>query len=189
MKTVPPDPEKLLQRMAALCARSEQCRSDIDRKLRRAGLSDTDSRKLTDRLAADRFIDDRRFAGSFARDKVRFSGWGKLKIRMALAAKRIDSDIIAEALDSIPAEDYRKALVSAATIKARTLDLADYSDRGRLLRHLATRGFEPSACTAVCRLSYEKIIDSRTQKNFFRSQILGCFCILIWILGVMDVIL
>lgn len=149
MRSMPPDPEKLLQRMAALCARSEQCRSDIDRKLRRAGLSDTDSRKLTDRLAADRFIDDRRFAGSFARDKVRFSGWGKLKIRMALAAKRIDSDIIAEALDSIPAEDYRKALVSAATIKARTLDLADYSDRGRLLRHLAARGFEPSACTAA----------------------------------------
>ena len=40
--------------------------------------------------------------------------------------------LFAEALDSIPAEDYRKALVSAATIKARTLDLADYSDRGRL---------------------------------------------------------
>ena len=149
MRTAPPDPEKLLQRMAALCARSEQCSFDIDRKLRRAGLPDADVRSIIDRLEANSFIDDRRFAGSFARDKVRFAGWGKLKIRMALAAKRIPQQIIAEALADIPTGDYRKALVSAATVKARTLNLADYGDRAKLMRHLAARGFEAAVCSSA----------------------------------------
>ena len=137
------DPDRLLQRMAALCARSEQCSFDIGSKLRRAGLPDADVRNILDRLKADGFIDDRRYAGSFARDKVRFSGWGKLKIRMALASKRLP------ALDSISSEDYRKAWVSAATLKARTLDLADHGDRTKLMRYLATRGFEGSVCSAA----------------------------------------
>lgn len=149
MRSGRPDPDRLLQRMAALCARSEQCSFDIGSKLRRAGLPDADVRNILDRLKADGFIDDRRYAGSFARDKVRFSGWGKLKIRMALASKRIPAPTIADALDSISSEDYRKALVSAATLKARTLDLADHGDRTKLMRHLAARGFEGSVCSAA----------------------------------------
>lgn len=135
--------------MAALCARSEQCSFDISRKLHRAGLTDAGVKSILDRLEANGFIDDRRFAGSFARDKVRFSGWGKLKIRMALATKQIPPRTIAEALDSISSEDYKKALVSAATLKARGLNLADYGDRAKLMRHLAARGFEGSVCAAA----------------------------------------
>ena len=70
--------EQALLRMADLCARSEQCPYDIAKKLRAKALSEADIHKVIDELRRRRFIDERRFAASFARDKVRFAGWGRL---------------------------------------------------------------------------------------------------------------
>ena len=42
------------------------------------------------RLVAERFIDDSRFARLFVRDRLRFASWGERKILMALRQKGID---------------------------------------------------------------------------------------------------
>lgn len=143
-KGKPVDPDKLKLRMADLCARSEQCSHDVMEKLRRAGLDEDRSSDIVEFLQSNRFIDDRRFAGSFARDKVRFSGWGRNKIKAALQLRHIPTADIAEALATVPAAEYRDALMRAATAKSRDLDLDEYADRVKLMRHLASRGFTGS---------------------------------------------
>lgn len=142
-----------LVRMADLCARSEQCEAEILQKLLRLGLGHADAEGVVAELVERRFIDDARYAAAFARDKVRFAGWGRLKIRAALAAKRIPSATVNEAIAAVEAADYDDALMRAARAKARSLDLDDPADRNRLLRHIASRGFEPSkACEALAML-------------------------------------
>lgn len=131
-----------LLRMADLCARSEQCASEIITKLRAKGLAADDIRDIVDNLTARGFIDEYRYARSLARDKVRFAGWGRMKIRAALAAKRVSSGAIAEAMGEIDPQDYADALARVARSKASGLDLTQYDDRMRLLRQLASRGFE-----------------------------------------------
>lgn len=131
-----------LLRMADLCARSEQCASEIMTKLRAKGLSAQDICDIIDNLTARGFIDERRYARSFTRDKVRFAGWGRLKIRAMLAARRISPGAMSEAMDEIDPEEYADALARVAKSKAHGLDLRVYDDRMRLLRQLATRGFE-----------------------------------------------
>lgn len=131
-------------KMADLCARGEHCSFEIKEKLRKMQISTSIAEEITDYLIENRYIDNLRFATAFARDKVRLSGWGRNKIRMALAMKRIDSSDIREALDEIDEEDYDAALNKAAAAKAKSLDLSDYNDRARLFRHLAARGFEAS---------------------------------------------
>ena len=80
--------------MADLCARSEQCEADIRQKLYRLGLSSGEVQQIVSQLIDEKFIDNARFARSFARDKCRFSCWGRHKIRLALAAKRLsDAEI------------------------------------------------------------------------------------------------
>lgn len=141
--------EQALLRMADLCARSEQCPYDIAKKMRAKALSEADIHKVIDELRRRRFIDERRFAASFARDKVRFAGWGRLKIRTALAARRIPQDAVAAAMESIEPADYRDALIRAARAKASALNLKNYDDRARLCRHLLSRGFEPALVTRL----------------------------------------
>lgn len=141
--------EQALLRMADLCARSEQCPYDIARKLRAKNMPEQEVQSVIDELKRRGFVDERRFAASFARDKVRFAGWGRLKIRTALAARRIPTQAISEAMEAIEPDDYRQALLRAARAKAASLNLSDYDDRSKLCRHLLSRGFEPTIVTRL----------------------------------------
>ena len=136
--------EAALLKMADLCARGEHCAFEIREKLRKMQLAASDANEIVEYLEENRYIDDSRFARAFALDKVKFSGWGKNKIRMALAMKRIPSAEISSALEEIDPEEYMAVAVNAAKAKARNLDLSDYDDKGKLYRHLASRGFEGS---------------------------------------------
>lgn len=138
----PADPEALLKRMAGLCAKSEQCSFDINLKLYKAGLVKEKREEILRYLTDNRYIDDARFARSFASYKVRFSAWGKRKIRMALAAKHIPSDLISSALESIEDADYEAAIKRVIEAKKREIDLSDREQRTKLYRQLLSRGFE-----------------------------------------------
>lgn len=134
--------EAALQRMAALCSRSEQCTADIAAKLRRLGLPSGQARAILERLTEMRFLDDARFARCYASYKVRFAGWGKMKIRLALMQKSVGEADISAALEAVSREDYIAALRRVAAQRARGLDLSAFDDRSRLFRSLAQRGFE-----------------------------------------------
>lgn len=138
----PADAEALLKRMAALCARSEQCTFDISTKLYKAGLPREKREEIISYLQTHLFLDDVRFARSFANYKVRYAAWGRRKIRMALLAKRIDSQTISEALDSIDEEEYIEAFNRALEAKKRELDPSQPQTRAKLYRHMLGRGFE-----------------------------------------------
>lgn len=128
--------------MAGLCSRSEQCTSDIRLKLRKAGLSASKTDEIINFLTENKFLSDKRYARAYASYKVRFSAWGRLKIRAYLAQKRISSDFISEAIDAIDENDYAEALDRAARAKASTLDLENPAERQKFYRHLISRGFE-----------------------------------------------
>lgn len=141
--------DQALLRMADLCARSEQCPYDIRRKLLLKGMAAADVESVIAELSDRGFLDSARYAGCFARDKVKFTAWGRLKIRAALAAKRIPSAQITEALATIDDEEYLEALHRAARAKVASLDLSLRDDRAKLFRHLLSRGFEPDAVTRI----------------------------------------
>ncbi|MDE6006455.1 MAG: recombination regulator RecX [Muribaculaceae bacterium] len=141
--------EDALIRMADLCARSEQCAFDIERKLRLKNISESDIDLIIEELERRKFLDSTRFARSYANDKLRFSGWGRLKIRAGLMQRHIPSPAISAALEALDEDEYEAALLRVATSKARSLDLSSFADRTKLLRHLVNRGFTPPECSDV----------------------------------------
>lgn len=148
------DLDKLRLRMAELCARSEQCSYDIAVKLRRAGATSAQMMQIINDLRSQKFIDDARYARALTNDKVRFAGWGRMKIRAALLAKRISESDIRLAFDRIDDDEYHDSLMRVAASKARGLDLTDYRQRQKFFRSMASRGYEPglisSAISALC---------------------------------------
>lgn len=143
--------DEMLVRMAGLCAGAEHCAADIRQKILKQGFSLSEAEKMISYLQSNKYIDDARYARAYAIDKVRFSGWGKMKIRLYLRAKGMSDSIIAEALDYIPEKDYMEALQKVMIAKSRSLDLTDIKDRQKLFRHLASRGFESQLIVSTMR--------------------------------------
>lgn len=134
--------EEMLVRMAGLCANAEQCSADIREKVLKKGFSAEVADKIVDYLVSNKYIDDVRYARAFSADKVKFSGWGKLKVKMHLRVKKIPDAAIRDGLEYVSEEDYSESLRRSLKLKAKSLNLNDVKDRQKLYRHLASRGFE-----------------------------------------------
>ncbi|MBQ6766918.1 MAG: regulatory protein RecX, partial [Paludibacteraceae bacterium] len=122
---------------------AERCRADVEEKLRKAEASEEEKGAILDRLVAEGFIDERRYAKAFAADKFRFSKWGKHKIEFALRAKRVSEDCIGEAIDAIDPDEYERTRQELTEAKAKTLkgDKSSMENRAKILRFMAGRGF------------------------------------------------
>ena len=125
------------------CARAEKCSGDALRLMRRWGVSESDARKVLERLLRERFIDDGRYAAAFVRDKMRFSGWGERKIRMALRTKGVATQHIDAALGELESVDNSRRLEEMLRKKAAKTSARDLYDlKGKLVRFGMSRGFE-----------------------------------------------
>lgn len=165
-KPISPDAARL--RMADLCARSEQCELDIRKKLQRLGQSADTTDSIISFLIENRFLDSRRFAVSFARDKCRFSSWGNNKIRLGLMMKRIPKADIEAALQEIDRADYLDALKRVTLAKARNLDLTGSDAREarlKLYRHILSRGFESSLASKAVESIIRRSRREQERKN------------------------
>lgn len=145
-------PAQALSRAQDLCARAEHCSGEIRKKLSQWGISAYDADAIIEKLIKTKFIDDARFAEIFTRHKVLYGGWGRRKIAAALFAKRIDRNVIADALDTIDMDEYTARLREIISRKAATMADADtYDGRTRLFRFAASRGFEPDLIATAIR--------------------------------------
>lgn len=153
--------EAMRLRLAGLCARSEQCESDLRQKIYRAGLTSGQSDEIISFLKENRYLDESRYAKAYCNDKVRFSGWGKIKIREGLRAKRISSGIIEEALGNIDHKEYVDKLKQTGIAKARRLNMLDYADKAKFLRQMTSRGYETSLVTKLADAIIKKLTDEK----------------------------
>ncbi len=136
-------PPEALHRAAALCSSAEHCTADIREKLARWGVTEADSRTIIDRLVQERFIDEQRYAVAFVKDKFRFSGWGRIKMRYALQQKHIDGSDIGHALATFDEEQYNDRLLELLQAKSRSIrDDDPEARRAKLFRFATSRGFE-----------------------------------------------
>jgi len=138
-----PDQQIAYDKAAFLCSKSEHCSSDIQDKLKLWGLLPEDIDVIIEKLVAEKYIDDERFARAYAKDKSRFNRWGKQKIAFMLRNKKIAPEIIRLAFDEIEDESYSDQLFKLLTDKARTIKSANKFDRrAKLMRFALSRGFE-----------------------------------------------
>ena len=136
-------PPEALHRAAALCSSAEHCTADIREKLARWGVTEADSCTIIDRLVQERLIDEQRYAVAFVKDKFRFSGWGRIKMRYALQQKRIDGSDIDHALATLDEEQYNDRLLELLQAKSRSIrDDDPEARRAKLFRFATSRGFE-----------------------------------------------
>ena len=137
------DYNEMLVKAQRLCAKSEKCAFDIRKKLQQWEASEQDIEKAIDHLQTSGFIDHKRYARAFTRDKLKFNHWGRKKIEHALRMKGIESSCIEEALNTISEETYNAILREEIEKKDKTCQNRDYLQRkNKICNYLLQKGFE-----------------------------------------------
>ena len=142
-KPIPPG--EALNKAAAYCTLCERCVSEVSAKLTTWGVPYAVQEEIISRLIEEKFIDEARYCRAFVNDKVRFNRWGRIKITAALREKRLPQEFIKEALENIDEETYQQSLKEVIEIKRRELKGGDdFATQQKIIRHAASRGYEPS---------------------------------------------
>lgn len=131
-----------LNRVAAYCSKAERCRWDIQQKLKKFNLSETDKCEILSWLEKEHFLDEKRYCIAFVNDKVKFSRWGRIKIKQALKQKRVDVHLIEEALKNINLSLYMNNLSGLIAKKKQDLkEENSYVLHSKLVKYAMGRGF------------------------------------------------
>ena len=141
MKKEKTEEEAFLQ-LAALCANAEHCQYDMLEKMKRWELSEEAQARVMARLIEERYVDDRRYARAFVKDKIRYNKWGHRKVQQGLWMKRIDKEIQDEVLDEIDDNEYLNVLKPLLKQKRKSIKAnSDYELNQKLVRFAYGRGF------------------------------------------------
>ena len=138
--------DEILYKLATKCSVSEQCLSDIEAKLSRYDLTEEERTHILRHLMEEKYVDDRRYAEAYVKDKYRFNKWVRIKIAQGLRMKGIDTETIKSAMGAIDEEEYMDILRDLIKAKRRsTRGSSEYEINGKLIRFATGRGFEFAA--------------------------------------------
>ena len=135
--------DEALHKSAAYCSLSEHCTSDLMDKFKYWDVLPEDREKIIQFLVREKYIDEKRFASAFVKDKFSYNKWGKIRLRIELKAKKIEENIIEEALAEIREKEYRMMITKLIREKEKNLEYRnEYEKKGKLFRYLSGKGFE-----------------------------------------------
>lgn len=136
--------EKALAKATTYCARSEHCLYEVRQKLWQWKLAEEHHDEVLRYLTDNDYIDERRYAEAFARDKHRFSAWGLHRIADELRARRILSEDIQMALTALE-EEYPMADQLTKLLERKLSSLPEGLEarkrHERLMRYALYKGY------------------------------------------------
>ena len=141
----------------ALLARREQSRRELSQRLQRAGYTRKETSEALDRLAADGYQDDARFAEMLVRSRIA-NGYGPRRIRAELRTHAIDDARIDRQLEQAEVDWQAEARTQ---LRRRYGDRPsdEYAERAKRAQFLLRRGFEAATVNGVTRADVDDAAD------------------------------
>lgn len=136
-------PKEARLKLEHYCAYQDRCHDEVIAKLRSLGMDADETDAIVVQLIADNFLNEERFARSFARGKHRIKHWGKVRIVNELKFRNISTYNINAALQEIDAEAY---LDNFHTLAERVWENSNETNalrkRKKFCDYLLRKGFE-----------------------------------------------
>lgn len=125
------------------CAYQERSQQEVRDKLYDMGLHQKEVEELISELVVDNFLNEERFAITYARGKFRIKHWGKNKIKQNLKLKKVSEYCIKKALKEIDPDEYYEVLKTELQKKSEKLkDKDPFIRKNKIAQYLGSRGFE-----------------------------------------------
>lgn len=124
------------------CAYQERSQQEVRDRLYKMGLYRDEVEEVLTELITENYVNEERFASTFARGKFNLKRWGRIKISYELKNRNISSYCIDKALEEISAEEYEKVITELIDKKLRQMSGDEYILKNKIARHLISKGFE-----------------------------------------------
>ncbi|GAA4762643.1 MULTISPECIES: regulatory protein RecX [Flavobacterium] len=98
--------EEATKKLEHYCSYQDRCHDEVIKKLKSLGMVPQAVDHIIVHLIEDNFLNEERFACSFARGKHNIKKWGKFRIENELKLRNISKYNITKALKEIPHETY-----------------------------------------------------------------------------------
>ncbi len=145
--------EEAQKKLERYCAYQERCHKEVDQKLAEMNMIPLVKEEIILHLMKHDFLNEERFARSFARGKFRIKKWGKVRIIRELKFRYITEYNIKLALTEIDIDAYHTTFNELAEKKYLTIRESNiYKKRKKLADYLLYRGWESD-------LVYQKITE------------------------------
>ncbi|WP_425589992.1 regulatory protein RecX [Flagellimonas algarum] len=139
--------------MERYCAYQERCHKEVVQKLKDMRMIPRAIDQIITHLIEANFLNEERFAKSFARGKFNQKKWGKTRIVRELRMREISRFNINSALAEITDEAYHATFDELAEKKAAQIEATDLmKKRKKLADYLLYRGWESD-------LVYQKVYE------------------------------
>lgn len=145
--------DEATRKLEGYCAYQDRCHKEVISKLREMNMIPQAIDLIVGHLIQENFLNEERFARSFARGKFKIKKWGKNRIVNELKHRDISKYNITTALKEIESKEYLNtfnALASKRLSEIREKDLQ--KRRKKLADYLLYRGWESG-------MVYEKVYE------------------------------
>lgn len=136
-------PEQAISKLEYYCSYQDRCHTEVINKLYLLGISPSQHDSILVHLIQENFLNEERFAKSYARGKHRMSGWGKNRIISDLNYKKISPYLIKKAMEELPDELYFETFNRISSQKwnsTKAKSLA--SKKEKVITYLYRKGYE-----------------------------------------------
>ncbi|WP_298513535.1 regulatory protein RecX [uncultured Kordia sp.] len=138
-------------KLQQFCAYQDRCHKEVVEKLQKMNMIPEAIDLIVSELIQDNFLNEERFAKSFARGKFRIKKWGRLRIVRELKFRNISKYNIDTALKEIAEDAYVSTLNELAVKRAKAVkETNPLKRKKKIADYLLYRGWESH-------LVYEKI--------------------------------
>ena len=127
--------QEIQQKIAQYCVYQDRCDKEVEEKIKSFDLIAEAREMILLNLMKDNFLNEERFAKSFARGKFRIKHWGKNRIVNELKMRDISSYNIKTALKEIDDKEYINTIYKI-TEKAMTVFLLSFGAKLLIKYHL-----------------------------------------------------
>lgn len=149
--TAIPTTKEAIQKIEHYCAYQERCHDEVVSKLRTMKLSTNEIDEIIVHLINSNFLNESRYACSFARGKHRIKFWGKIRIVNELKFRNISQYNINLALKEFTTEEYEITLDTLARRNWESIRESNVQKkRKKFCDYMLRKGFESN-------LVYEKV--------------------------------
>lgn len=136
--------EEALQKLRHYCGYQERSHREVKDKLYSFGLNKQDVEESISKLIEDDYLNEERYAQSFARGHFRTKQWGRVKISYELKQKGVSAYCIQKGLKEIDEDEYEQTLRELLAKKAESFPETEksYIKRHKVAAYAMQRGFE-----------------------------------------------
>lgn len=136
--------EDALAALQHYCAYQDRCHSDVRKKLKSLEFYGDLAEEVICALIQEKYLDEERFARSFARGKFRMKRWGRMKITRELRQRDVSPYCIKKGLAEIEEADYLRLIEDELERRNRLekKGLHPYLRRRKLADYMFQRGYE-----------------------------------------------